>query len=111
MEKARKNKNVAVTKTAEQSAAQDPADAAQEAKRKPVATLRVEDCSASVWAREALVQGQPKIFYSVTLERSYKDRDGAWRYTRSFDANSLGKLGSLCQEAAEAIAALEETAA
>jgi len=111
MEKARKYKNVAVTKTVEKTAAHEPADASQEAKRKPVATLRAEDCSASVWAREALVQGKPTIFYSVTLERSYKARDGAWRYTRSFDASSLGKLVSLCHEAAETISALEDTGA
>lgn len=87
-------------------APQAPATAEQtssEAKRKPVVTLRIEDCSASVWAREYVVQGTPRTFYSVTLERSYKDRNGAWRYTRSFDADSLGKVASLCQKAEEAI--------
>ena len=74
-----------------------------EAKRKPVAILRVEDCSASVWARESVVQGTPRTFYSVTLERSYKDRNGAWKYTRSFDADSLVRVANLCQRAEETI--------
>jgi hypothetical protein len=82
------------------------APATQEAKRKPLKMLRVEDCSASIWAREYVVQGQPKRFFTVTLERSYKDRDGAWKYTKSFDPESLGKVIALCQQASEVIQAL-----
>jgi len=74
-----------------------------EAKRKPAAVLRADDCSASIWTRKVVVQGQPKTFYSLTLERSYKDRDGAWKYTKSFDLDSLGKVVSLCQQAQETI--------
>lgn len=77
-------------------------------KRRPLATIRVEDCSASIWAREHVVQGSNKVFYSVTLERSYKDRDGAWKYTRSFEADSLGKLVILCQQVSEKIGTLTQ---
>lgn len=80
----------------------------QDVKRKPAAVIRVDDCSASVWTREVMVQGQPKTFYSVTLERSYKDRDGAWKYTKSFDQDSLGKIVSLAQQAEQAIRGLTE---
>ena len=59
-------------------------------------------------AREAMVQGQPKTFYSVTMERSYKDRDGAWKYTKSFDQDSLGKIVSLAQQAEQTIRGLSE---
>jgi hypothetical protein len=93
------------------AAPQAPATAeqpSQDAKRKPAAVIRVDDCSASVWAREVMVQGQPRIFYSVSLERSYKDRDGAWKYTRSFDQDSLGKIVSLCQQAEQTIRGLTE---
>lgn len=83
-------------------------DAASAAKRLPIKTLRTGDCSASIWAREFVVQGMPKVFYSVTLERSYKDRDGAWKYTKSFDADSLGAVVGLCQQASEVIAAMQE---
>lgn len=107
MEKiARKNKDVAVTKTSEQPVAKEATSALPEAKRKPVATIRVDDCSASVWSREFVSQGKPKVFYSVTLERSYKDASGAWKYTKSFDGDSLGKVVSLCQQASETIAGL-----
>lgn len=83
----------------------------QDVKRKPAAVIRVDDCSASIWAREVMVQGQPRTFYSITLERSYKDRDGAWKYTKSFDADSLGKIVSLTQQAEEKIRGLSEQAA
>ena len=92
-------------------AAKEAAPAPQDAKRKPVRTIRVDDCSVSIWAREAVVKGEPKTFYSVTLERSYKDRDGGWKYTRSFDADSLGTVVALCQQASEAISALQKEAA
>lgn len=103
MEKVKKNKDVAATKAAEQSVASSATPSSPDAKRKPVATIQVEDCSASIWARQHVVQGNPRVFYSVSLERSYKDRDGAWKYTRSFDPDSLGKVVSLCQQAMKRI--------
>ena len=106
MDKAKKNKDVAVTKTAEQPAATTAANATQEAARKPVTTIRVEDVSCSIWAREHLVQGKPKVFYSCTIERSYKDRDGRWRYTKSLDPDSLGQVVAVCQQASETISGL-----
>ncbi|GEM_PF-1968632 len=106
MEKAKKNKDVATTTVAGTPAAKSAALSSLDAKKKPVATIRVEDCSASIWAREHVAQGKPRVFYSVTLERSYKDRDGAWKYAKSFDAESLGKVVSLCQQASETISGL-----
>jgi hypothetical protein len=84
------------------------ATASQEEKRAPIKVFRVEDCSASVWQREHAVQGKPMKFYSVTLERSYKDRDGEWKYTKSFDADALGKVVTLCQQASEYIRDLQQ---
>lgn len=99
MKDTKKTKDVAGTRPAEQPAA----TAAPDAKRRPIKMIRVGDCSASIWSREYAVQGSPRVFYSVTLERSYKDRDGAWKYTRSFDAESLGSVMALCQQAGEYI--------
>ena len=36
------------------------------------------------------------------------NRDGGWKYTKSFDADSLGKVVSLCQQAQEAINGLQQ---
>src|SRR5258706_13633466 len=82
----------------------------QEAKRRPYKTLRVEDCSASIWSRDVTVQGETRTFYSVTLERSYKDRDGSWKYTKTFDMENLGRIVALCQQASEIIRGLEDPA-
>ena len=86
-------------------------DAATAVRRSPIKIIRVEDCSASIWAREYTVKGKPTTFYSMTLERSYKDRQGTWQYTKSFDPQSLGKIVSLCQQASEAIESLQQEAA
>jgi hypothetical protein len=102
----KKLKNESGTKPEETAAP----EAAPAGKKLPAKTIRVEDCSASVWARDYMVRGQMRTFFSVTFERSYKDRDGAWKYTRSFDAESLGKLVSLCQQASEAIQSLMQQA-
>ena len=93
-----------------ESQPQDAAPATQDAKRRPIHTIRLEDCSASIWARESVVRGKPQIFYSVTLERSYKDRDGSWKYTKTFDAGSLGTVVTLCQQASEYIEHQQEAA-
>ena len=53
--------------------------------RRPIQSIRIGDVSASVWSREFAVQGQMRTFRSVTFERSYKDRDGSWKYTKTFD--------------------------
>ena len=81
-------------------------DAAPAMKRQPIKTLRIEDCSASIWVREAQIRGELQKFYSVSFERSYKDRDGSWKYTKSFDFDSLGKIVQLCQMAQEEIQSL-----
>jgi len=75
----------------------------KEEKRKPLTTLRQGDVSASVWSRDHEVRGEMTRFYSVTFERSYKDSTGKYCYTRSFNADDLGALMSLCQQAGEYI--------
>jgi hypothetical protein len=107
MTKASKNTDVSGKKP-EETAATDAAPAPQDAKRRPLTVLRVDDCSASIWARAFAVQGRPTTFFSVSLERSYKDRDGTWKYVKSFDPDSLGKVIALCQQASEAIRELQQ---
>jgi hypothetical protein len=103
MEKAKKNKDVSATRA-------EVPSAAQEAKRRPEHTIRLDDVSASIWVREHLVRGQATKFWSVTLERSYKDAAGQWRYTKTFDAESLGRIVTLCQQASEYIGRQQEAA-
>lgn len=74
----------------------------------PIKVFRVEDCSASIWDREVATKNGPYKFYSVMFERSYKDRDGTWKYTKSFDLDGLGKVVKLCQLAGDFMQGLEE---
>lgn len=98
----KKHKEVSDTRSEETVAK----DATAAMKRAPIKTLRVEDCSASIWVREATVRGELTKFYSVSFERSYKALDG-WKYTKSFDMDSLGKLITLCQQASEYVESLQ----
>ena len=73
--------------------------AATEAAKKPAKVIRIDDVSASIFAREVTARGETKTFYSVSFSRSYKDSSGTWRYAKSFDLEDLGKIVSLCQQA------------
>lgn len=104
MEKATtKKKDVAATKAVDTTPS-------QEVKRKPEKAFYIEDCGASVWSREYVVQGTPRVFRTVTFERSYKDRNGQFRYTKSFDQDSLGKVVRLCQMVEEYLMNAEQEA-
>ena len=89
------------SKKRKESDVKDDKPAPQEAKRRPVQQFREDDVSVSIWAREHVVNGEARMFYSCTFERSYKNRDGVWRYTKTFDLYSLGKVVTLAQKAAE----------
>lgn len=105
----KKHKEVSDTKSEDTPAMETAAkDAAPANKRQPIKTIRVDDCSVSIWVREATVRGEALKFYSCSFERSYKDRDGSWKYTKSFDCESLGKVVTLCQQASEAIETLQQ---
>jgi hypothetical protein len=106
MANARKNKAVAGNKPAV-PATNAGENVSTETKQGPVRTIREGDCSASVWARHVTVKGEQRVFYSVTLERSYKDRTGQYRYTKTFDSDSLPKVAVLCSKAQGAIQELQ----
>jgi hypothetical protein len=68
-------------------------------KRTPINVFRIDDVSASVFSRDY----NDRTFYSVSFSRSYKSASGEWRYTKNFDREDLGKIVSLCQQAADYI--------
>lgn len=71
--------------------------ATPEAKRGPAKQCRIDDVSASVFVRDR----NGRTWYSVSFTRSYKDRDGTWKYTKNFDVEDLGKVVTVAQQAAE----------
>jgi hypothetical protein len=75
---------------------------------KALKVFRIDDVSASVFARERQVRGENRTFYSVTFSRSYKDPLGQWRYTKWFDLEDLGRVVTVAQQASEYIHGLLE---
>ena len=102
----KKNKEVSGT-TPEENAA-TPQQPASE-KRRPIESIRIGDVSASIWSRLHQVRGELKTFYSLTLERSFRDRTGSYQYTKSFDPDSLGSLVAVIQKADEYFQRLRQT--
>ncbi len=66
----------------------------------PEATFRYGACSASVFINEATRKdGTTFEVRRVVLQRSYKDDQGRWQVTSSFDVNDLPRLILAAQDA------------
>src|SRR4051812_46373097 len=72
---------------------------AAEAAKTPIKVLRIDDVSASIFARETKTKNGKVTYYSVSFSRSYKDPSGQWKYTKSFSLDDLGNIVELCKQA------------
>ncbi len=68
---------------------------ASETNKPPVAKLRIGLLNASIWERTT----DKGTFQSVSFERRYRDSDGNWQSTYSFDASDLLALAKLADQA------------
>jgi hypothetical protein len=62
---------------------------------KPAAKISLFPVSAAIWANKT----QKGVFYTVSLERSYKDEAGKYQTSSTFNASdllALSKLADLC---------------
>ena len=66
-----------------------------EAGKPPVAKLRLGLINASIWQR---TNGED-AFYSVSFERRYKDAQGNWQSTHSYNSDDLLLLSKLADQA------------
>jgi len=66
-----------------------------EAGKPPVAKLRLGFVFANIWQRST---GED-AFYSVSFERRYKDAQGNWQSTHSFNSDDLLVLAKLADHA------------
>lgn len=53
----------------------------------------------AVWENEHEVDGDKRVFHSVTLERNYKDKNDAWQKTTQLRESDLGEAIALLQNA------------
>lgn len=65
------------------------------AKNRPAETLREGPLKAAIWRNE----GENGAYHSVTIARTYKDRDGELRDTSSFRAKDMLSLSELARRA------------
>src|SRR4051794_37543386 len=71
-------------------------------KNRPVKTFRDGDVSASVWKR-TIVKLEPVTYWSISVERSYQNAKGEWKYTSFFNPGDGQKLNNVWQQALDFI--------
>lgn len=66
--------------------------------KKPVFKARAGRVSVAVWEIEAEVEGgEMRSFHTVSLERSYKDKDEQWQTTSQLSGRDIGDAIALLQ--------------
>ncbi len=64
-------------------------------KNAPIAKIKLGRIRANIWQR---IVGED-FFYSVSLERNYRDSDGKWRKSQSFNPEDLLALAKVADMA------------
>ncbi|MEK6867916.1 MAG: hypothetical protein AABX98_03780 [Nanoarchaeota archaeon] len=74
-----------------------------ETKKGPVKKFRAGAVSATVWNNpgKEFDGKEAGTYNTVSLERSYKDKDGAWKTTSSLRLNDLPKVAVVVNKAYE----------
>ena len=66
--------------------------------QKPEKKFSCGPISASIWANNRTANGETVKFYSVTINKTYKE-DEDWKHTNSFDIEDLPKVALVATEA------------
>ncbi|MDO8626845.1 MAG: hypothetical protein Q7K42_00125 [Candidatus Diapherotrites archaeon] len=75
----------------------------------PVQKFSVGRVQASVWENMKLSkEGEQKNFVSVSLEKSYKDKQGNWKNSSSFNINEIPQAILALQKTYEFLALKEK---
>ena len=75
----------------------------------PETKFRAGAVTATVWKNEVTRQdGTKGEFYTVSLERNYKDKDGNWKNSGSMRVNDLPKATLVLQKAYEHVLLKEQ---
>ena len=78
-------------------------------KNTPEKKFRASPVVATIWANEGTTkEGETKMFRTISLERSYRDKDGVWKNTASLRVNDLPKAMLVLQKAYEHVTFKEE---
>jgi hypothetical protein len=66
--------------------------------QKPEKKFNCGPISASIWANTRVVNSETVKFYSVTINKAYKEKD-EWKHTNSFNIEDLPKVALVADEA------------
>ncbi|MBT4482601.1 MAG: hypothetical protein HOC71_02875 [Candidatus Latescibacteria bacterium] len=78
-------------------------------KNKPIRTYKAGGVKASVFENKAEYNGKQTTMYRVALDKTYKDSNGNWKSTSSFNATTeLNRAILVLQKAYEFCVKLEE---
>ena len=70
----------------------------------PEKKFRAGAISATVWQNAGISRdGEATAYRTISLERSYKDKDGKWQSTTSFRVNDLPRAALMLTKAFEYI--------
>ena len=68
----------------------------------PEKKIRAGAVSATVWRNQGQTKtGEPTEYNTISIERSYKDKEGNWQSTNSLRKNDLPKAVVVLQKAYE----------
>lgn len=77
---------------------------ATEAAKPPVAKVRVGLITGSIWERDS----ENGTFYAASFERRYRDGEGNWKSSHSYDTQDLLALSKVADLAHSKILALQD---
>ena len=69
---------------------------------KPEKKLKVGGVSAAIWKRENKTKDNRRFkTWAVSLDRTYKDKNGNWEHTNTFGVSDIPKVQLVVQRALE----------
>ena len=78
-------------------------------KNTPEKVFRASPISATIWTNEAMTKdGEVRLFRTITLERSYKDKEDQWKKTNSLRVTDLPKATLVLNKAYEYVTFKED---
>ncbi len=70
-----------------------------ETKKGPEKKFRAGAVAATIWRNSVVKDGKEDSYCTVSLERGYKNKEGAWENTSSLRANDLPRAALVLAEA------------
>ena len=74
---------------------------------KPVHKVKAGPVVATIWANEVQSDNGPNVYYTISLDRAYKDKED-WKHTNSLRTNDLPKAQLVLAKAYEWLALTEQ---